>query len=322
VALTMRDVPVEKSREILVRIAARFDGHDRAYLEAFGIGCAPKESEIYHTLATSEKNPEKWSDTFAWIAWRLHSSEAVSDLKARALSPKLSNAQRKLMMDALAFVDSREAAMSMVDLAVAKDFPAQANALWWLFNRKDNLWKEFGLADVMKQRGLYDPDAIKLVEVVMPPAATEPSKLPPIPEILKLKGQAVRGKTAVTVCYTCHQIGGEGTDFGPNLTMFGKTQTREVLLKSMIDPSAEISHGFEGNEVIANDGTIIDGIVLTTGDPLIIKSMAGQIQTVPRSHIKSNKRLNRSLMFSADMLGLDAQALADIVAYLQSNDLK
>ncbi len=226
------------------------------------------------------------------------------------------------MMDALAFVDSREAALSMIDLAVAKDFPASANALWWLFNRKDNLWKEFNLADVMKQRGLYDPDAIKLVEVLLPPATSEASKLPPIPEILKLKGQADRGKTAVTVCYTCHQIGSQGTDFGPNLTMFGKTQTREVLLKSIIDPSAEISHGFEGNEVIAKDGTTIDGIVLTTGDPLIIKSMAGQIQTVPRSLIKSNKRIDRSLMFSADMLGLDAQTLADIVAYLQSNDIK
>jgi hypothetical protein len=32
--------------------------------------------------------------------------------------------------------------------------------------------------------------------------------------------------------------------------------------------------------------------------------------------------MDRSLMFSADMLGLDAQTLADIVAYLQSNELK
>jgi putative membrane-bound dehydrogenase-like protein len=322
VALTMRDVPLEQSRDILLRIAERFDGHDRAYLEAFGIGCGPKETEIYHALASKAKPAEAWPDSFAWIAWRLHSPEAVEDLKARALSTRLSNAQRKLMLDALAFVDSREAAMAMVDLAVAKDFPAQANAIWWLFNRKDNLWKEFGLADVMKQRGLYDPDKVQLVEVVMPPAPTEPSKLPSIPEILKLKGQAERGKNAVTVCYTCHQIGSQGSDFGPNITMFGKTQTREVLLKSIIDPSAEISHGFEASEVITKDGTTIDGIVLTTGDPLIIKSMAGQVQTVPRSHIKSNKHLNRSLMFSADMLGLDAQTLADIVAYLQSNEIK
>ena len=35
--------------------------------------------------------------------------------------------------------------------------------------------------------------------------------------------------------------------------------------------------------------------------------------------VKEIKRLGRSLMFTADMMGLDHQALADIAAYLASD---
>ncbi|MGY8671658.1 MAG: PVC-type heme-binding CxxCH protein, partial [Verrucomicrobiia bacterium] len=128
-----------------------------------------------------------------------------------------------------------------------------------------------------------------------------------------------RGKQTVVVCYTCHRIGANGFDFGPELTGFGKTQTREVLLRSLIDPSADISHGYDSSELVAKDGTIVHGIVIAQGDPVIIKSMAGMVQTVPRSKIRQVKKLKRSLMFSADMLGMNAQMLADIVAYLQSD---
>jgi putative membrane-bound dehydrogenase-like protein len=323
VALTMRDLPLARSQSILVEIAKRFDGRDRSYLEAFGLGCEGKEREMYQAVAKAIGGPaERWSDAFAWIAWRLGAPEAVADFKARALSPRLNGAQRKLMTDALAFVKSPEAALAMVDLAGTTNFPAQANAMWWLFNRKGNDWAEYGLAETMKQRGLYDPDKVQISAVVMPEPPPGPSKLPSVAELLKLKGSVTRGKAAVTVCYTCHQIGSQGTDFGPDLTMFGKTQTRETILNSMINPSAEISHGYDGSEVVTKDDLVIHGMVLSSSDPLIIKSMAGQVQTVPRSRVKSVRRLNRSLMFSADMLGLTPETLADIAAYLQSNEVK
>jgi len=257
-----------------------------------------------------------------WIAWRLGAPKAVADMKARALSDSVSADQRKRMMDGIAFIKSKEAAMAMVDLAKSESFPLKAEAMWWLFNRMGNDWNDFGLAEVLKKSGLYDPDTVQISAVEMPPAPTTPSTLPPIKDILALKGDVARGKTAVVVCYTCHRIGDQGVDFGPDLTQFGKQQTREVVLNAIINPSAEISHGYEGSELIAKDGTVVVGMVLANGDPTIIKSMAGQTQTIPRKKIKSVKKMDRSLMFSADMLGLDAQALADIVAYMQSNELK
>ncbi len=324
VALSMRDVPLAQSQDILVKIAKGFDGKDRTYLEAFGLGSDGKEKEIYQAVAKTMGGSagDKWSDAFAWIAWRLHTPEAISGLKARAASSKVSTAQRKLAMDALAFVKAPEAATAMVQLASSTNFPHQGNALWWLFNRKGNDWSEYGVEDAMKQHGLYDPEKVQLSSVVMPDAPTAASKLPPIADILKLKGDAKRGQAAVVVCYTCHQIGSQGIDFGPNLTAFGQTQTRETIIRSIVDPSAEISHGYEGSHLETKDGVIIDGMVLANGDPVIIKSMAGQVQTVPKKRVKSVKKMERSLMFSADMLGLSAETLADIAAYLQSSLVK
>ncbi|MHA3771074.1 PVC-type heme-binding CxxCH protein [Verrucomicrobiota bacterium sgz303538] len=317
VALTMRDVPFALSRDILVELAKRFDGKDRAYLEALGLGAEGNERSLFAEITKVMGAPaESWSDAFARIAWRLSSPDAVADFKVRALSSVIPVEKRKLMLDALAFVKSPYAALAMVDIASTKDTPLQRDAMWWLFNRRGNLWENYGVADAMVERGLYDPDNITLTSVVSLEQPKE-SKLPPLPEILAMQGDAKRGESAVAACYTCHKIGQQGIDFGPDLTVFGKTQTREVVLNAIIHPSDEISHGYEGSRIETKDGIIIDGIVVANGDPAIIKSMGGQTQTVPRKRIKSVTPLQHSLMFSADTLGLTPQTLADIVAYLQ-----
>ena len=69
---------------------------------------------------------------------------------------------------------------------------------------------------------------------------------------------------AITVCYTCHKIGKAGIDFGPELTSFGPQQPTEVIANAIANPSAEISHGFEGSEVkTKQDGLTITGMKLS-----------------------------------------------------------
>ena len=112
-------------------------------------------------------------------------------------------------------------------------------------------------------------------------------------------------------------IGRNGVDFGPDLSTFGKQQTTEVLVQAIAEPSASISHGFDGSEVRTKDGLTITGMVLSSGDPLIIKCMGGVLQTIPRSRIQSVTPLTKSLMYEPSQLGLTAQGIADIVAYLK-----
>jgi putative membrane-bound dehydrogenase-like protein len=321
VALTLRDVPLDESRALLVQLAAQFDGKDRTYLEAVGTGCQGKEREVYASLAKSMEVPtEEWTDAFAWLAWRLGSPEAVGAFKTRALSSKLGESQRKLMTDALAFVKTREAALAMMDLAATEGFPFAEQALWWLNNRKGNYWKEYGLVPLMRERGLLKEKP--LVSVVSPEPPAGPSKLPALKEILALHGDAARGQVAIAVCFSCHKIGKQGVDFGPDLTAFGKTQPSEVVINAILNPSAEISHGYEASRVETNDGITIDGIVVDNGDPVVVKSIGGQMQEIWRERVKSVNPLGRSLMFPPETLSLTAESISDIVAYLKSGTVK
>ncbi|HSJ04832.1 MAG TPA: PVC-type heme-binding CxxCH protein, partial [Verrucomicrobium sp.] len=327
VALSMRDIPVDQSGPILVAVAKGFDGKDRTYLEALGLGSAGKTRQVFALIQQSfgaqAADAASWSDAFARIAWRFSSPDAVPALKDRILDGKLTRDQCKLALDSLAFIKSPFAALAMVEVAEAKDSPLKAESLWWLFNRRASLWKDYGLSDALKERGLYDPDAkVALTPFVSPAVPTTPSQFPPVEEILKLQGDVGRGKLAVASCYTCHRIGEPGVDFGPDLTVFGKTQTREVLINAIMNPSADIAHGYEGKRVETKDGVIIDGMVLSNDDPVQIKSMGGVIQAVPKNRIKSITNMKTSLMFTADMLGITPQGLADIVAYLKSDEVK
>ena len=221
------------------------------------------------------------------------------------------------MLTALAFVKSREAAGAMIELANTKDFPMRDLAQWWLLNRKGNDWRHFDVEAGMKALGLYDPEKVQLVSVELPPEIPDAPKLPPVAYIAKLAGDAKRGEAAIAVCYACHRVGKNGIDFGPDLTAFGRQQPADVIIAAIVNPSAEISHGFEGSEVKVRDGITIHGLVLADGDPLIIKSTGGVLQTVPKPRIESVKKLEKSLMFQPSQMGLTAESIADIVAYLK-----
>jgi putative membrane-bound dehydrogenase-like protein len=330
VALTVRDMPASQCAPALVQLAHLFDGKDRTYLEALGLGSEGKESELFKVLTTghaegwktfetlASQDSAAWSDAFAWIAWRLHPPEAVEAFKARALNDKLSKDQRQLMLTALAFTKSAEAAGAMIELAQKKDFPLQEMAKWWLMNRKNNDWKAYGIEQSLKALGIYDPDKVQLTASPLPPLPANAKPLD-LKAIAKLQGDAKRGATAIATCYTCHRFGSNGIDFGPDLTTFAKQQTADVLIQAIAEPSKGISHGFEGSEITTTDGLSITGIVLTSGDPVLIKCMGGVVQTVPKKRIQSLQKLKgRSLMFEPYMLGLTEQGIADIVSYLKS----
>jgi putative heme-binding domain-containing protein len=50
---------------------------------------------------------------------------------------------------------------------------------------------------------------------------------------------------------------------------------------------------------------------------MILKSQGGISQIVAKEKIASKKRMDRSLMISASGLGMTAQDIADVIAYLK-----
>jgi len=320
VALSMRDQPAASSLEILVDIARGFDGQDRSYLEALGTGSTGKESALYDRVRRElgvTDDPIAWSATFARIAWRLHVPAAVPDLTARARSMKLSIADRRLALDTLAFIKDPTASKAMLALA-APDSTLREPATWWLLNRLSNDWADHGLRPALKTAGIYDPESLVLREAVVPRPATDLAELS-IDEIVRLTGDAARGKTTATRCLMCHAIGGTGAELGPALDGWGRGKSADVIATALVSPNAEIAQGYDGTEIKTKDGLTIQGLLIKEGDPLMMRNMGGVTQIIPAERVASRRRMKESLMMSAAQLGLTAQDVADLVALLRSN---
>ncbi|NNC89952.1 MAG: c-type cytochrome [Akkermansiaceae bacterium] len=317
VALALRDHPAARTKAIFVELARRCDPADKNAVEAIGLGAANQESEIWLALkeALAPGAPTKWPPQFARLTWRLWPAAAAGDLQARAMSDSLPSEARKFAVESLAFIDDRKAVDALLALA-SRPSPVKADAAAWLLRNGTGEWAKYDLKAELKAKGIYDPDTITVTPVTVPePPKT--SKLPPLGEILAMKGDAERGKATALRCTVCHQINGIGPDYGPNLKGWGKGQTLDVIARSIVDPSADIAHGFRGTGVALKDGGAIHGIAFNDGDPLIIQSTGGITQMVPGNRIKKKWKLKHSLMLSADQLGLTAQDVADLVAWLR-----
>ena len=145
VALSLRGKPFSETRDTLVTLSTRFDGTDRSYVEALGIGATGVETELYTTLLPllGHTNPIRWDARFSAIAWRLHPVAAVDAFRARAGSRELSEASRQQAIVALGFINDARAAQAMADLTHSDLPDVAAQAAWWLTYRKANDWRTY-----------------------------------------------------------------------------------------------------------------------------------------------------------------------------------
>jgi putative heme-binding domain-containing protein len=304
---------------ILVDIARGYDGKDRSYLEAFGTGATGKEAALYERLHRdlgAKNDPLAWPATFVQIAWRLHVPAAVADLTTRAQSSKLSLADRRFAMDTIAFIKDPAASKAMLGFAQS-DSPLREPATLWLLNRMSGDWADHGLRPALKTAGIYDPDAITLKEIVTPVPAADLPELS-VDDIVKLTGNAARGKETIARCVMCHAVGGTGAELGPALDGWGRGKAADVIATALVRPSAEIAQGFDGTELRTKDGLRIQGLLIKQGDPLMMRSMGGVTQIIPADRVVQRRRMKESLMMSAAQLGLTAQDVADLVAFLSN----
>jgi len=320
VALSMRDQPADASLGVLVDVARGFDGQDRSYLEALGTGATGKEAALYDRLRRDLRvpnDPVGWPKTFTWLAWRLHVPAAVPAFAARARSSKLSMADRRLATEALAFINEAPAADAMLKIAPEKGALGEL-ATWWMLNRMTNSWAGHNLQAALKVTGIYDPDAIKLEEMVVPRPPADAPELS-IEEVVALPGDAARGKNVVTRCLMCHTSGGAGADVGPGLDGWGRGKSAEVIARAIVRPGAEIAQGYDGTELRTTDGLTIQGLLIKQGDPLMMRSHGGVTQIIPANRVAQRRRMTESLMMSPVSLGLTARDVADLIAFLRAN---
>jgi putative membrane-bound dehydrogenase-like protein len=145
VALSLRGVPLEDSRDIFLKLAEAYDGADRWYLEALGTAASGNEGAVYSALIArlGQRDPLQWDERMAALAWRLHPADAIDAFAARAASPQLSAGARQRALVALGFIDDARAAQAMAELTHSTLRDVAVQAAWWMTYRKSNDWHAY-----------------------------------------------------------------------------------------------------------------------------------------------------------------------------------
>lgn len=161
-----------------------------------------------------------------------------------------------------------------------------------------------------------------LASEAFPRRTRDGAALPPLAELAKLPGDVGRGRELFrgrATCVSCHVFDGLGGALGPELTLIRDKFGGRELLDAMLAPSAAIAFGFDSWQVTLRDGRVLVGAILADGDPVVLRDLTGRRETLAAADIASRARQSVSLMPDALSLGLSAQDLADLAAFLRDD---
>ncbi len=312
------DMPLSEKQEIWLNIAKGLDGENRLILEALGLAAHKAESPLWKAYI-GNKPALEYSKNDAQIAWRLHLDQMINDLKVRAMSSKLSIDQRKYAVESMAFNSSKEAAIALLEVFSSTTGVVKSETRYWLVRNKYIRWKTHQLHELYENAGIKEDD---LISVLLPGRDRKVLDEGRLKKIQSLKGDVNRGRIVANRCISCHQINGQGIQFGPELRGYAKSAGSKRVLEDLVDPDSTIHFANVSYEVVLVDSTRIHGnssflLMTKREDPVFISSVGGIMQYIPVEKVSKVTRLSQSLMLSAEQLGLTDQDLADVVAFLQ-----
>ena len=137
--------------------------------------------------------------------------------------------------------------------------------------------------------------------------------------LLAARPHAARGKAAFQKagCIACHQVKGEGVDFGPELSDIGTKLSAEQLFDAILRPNQTISLGYEGVTLTRKDGSQLMGFVSSESeDTLILRIPGGLRKEVPKAAIEARTAMKVSLMPTGLETMISFEELVDMVGWL------
>ncbi|MEC9348641.1 MAG: discoidin domain-containing protein [Planctomycetota bacterium] len=119
------------------------------------------------------------------------------------------------------------------------------------------------------------------------PAAKKAQALPPVSELLKMKGDAGKGKLVFEKnCILCHQVGDKGVNFGPNLSDVGLRLKREQILQSILNPNAVVDKKYLGVLLQTRKGQFLTGFIeAEVNGKVMLRQQGGKLNPVPAASI-------------------------------------
>lgn len=149
-------------------------------------------------------------------------------------------------------------------------------------------------------------------------------KLPPPGELLKMKGDAARGREVFfsekgPQCYKCHQVGDRGATVGPALTKIGAKLARESVFESILNPAAAIAPEYQVWLIETDAQGFLSGYLRSeTADTLELVDAAGVTTRLKVADVRERKKSAASIMPSGLSGGMTVQQLVDLADFLQT----
>ena len=118
-------------------------------------------------------------------------------------------------------------------------------------------------------------------------------------------------------CMACHRVQGKGQSLGPDLSDLGLRAKPEYVLRSILEPSADIIEGYQQAQLELKDGSQVFGMVRDeTAKALTIYLADGSHRDVPTKDIKKRNSLEISAMPPSYPYLFTPKETADITAWL------
>lgn len=139
--------------------------------------------------------------------------------------------------------------------------------------------------------------------------------------VAELKGDSVRGRVVFQKqCATCHKLGPDGREVGPNLLAVVPGKSTADLLTAILDPNREVDPRFVNYTLTTVDGKALTGIVAsdTAGSVTLRRADAAE-DTIPRGDIDVLKSTGISLMPEGMEKTIPPQDAADLLAFLRES---
>ena len=136
---------------------------------------------------------------------------------------------------------------------------------------------------------------------------------------LDMAGDAGRGRGHFTpVCAQCHRVDGIGHEIGPNLAAF-KNRGPEAILINLLDPNREVNPLYVNYVAQLDDGRVVTGMITDeSAASITLKRAENATDTIPRASIEVLTGTGQSIMPEGLEKQLDQQAVADLLAYINS----
>jgi putative heme-binding domain-containing protein len=135
-------------------------------------------------------------------------------------------------------------------------------------------------------------------------------------------GNAERGRDVFlskkAACSTCHRVGADGGQIGPDLTRIGAIRAGRDMIESIVYPSSTIAQEFEQYEIVTTDGRMISGMLTQqTADSVFVRDSSGAETRVHKDDIDEMDRQATSMMPEGMDRLLTREELRDLLAFLQ-----